>query len=459
MYKKVLLSLILVTASFGIQAQEVQGFVHQRSDSYVWPTEKDVLNKLNTWQDRKFGVLFHWGLYSVPGIVESWSICSEDEEWIPRDEKWNYEDYKKWYWGLKDSLNPVKFNPDQWADVMQDAGMKYMIFTTKHHDGFCMYDSKETDFSIAHGAFKDNPHKDVARYVFDAFRKKDFMIGTYFSKPDWHCPYYWWPYYATPTRNVNYKIDHHPERWAKYQQFTYNQISELMNNYGKMDILWLDGGWVAAPRQDVKIDEIVGMARKAQPGLIVVDRSIRGKNENYQTPERGIPETQLPHPWESCITMSNDWGWTPNAPYKSPEKIIATLTEITAKGGCLLLGVGPTPEGVIEAEAVKRLHKVGEWLKTNGKAIYNTRITPVYNEGNVWFTADKDGKTLYAIYVLPEGEQLPATIEWSKNLPTGKVTLLQNGKRVRYTNKEGTIKVTVPKGIKNESLAFSFTIK
>lgn len=459
MYKKVLLNLALITASIGIQAQEVQGFVHQRSDSYVWPTEQDVLNKLDIWQDQKFGVLFHWGLYSVPGIVESWSICSEDEEWIPRDEKWNYEDYKKWYWGLKDSLNPIKFNPDQWADVMQDAGMKYMIFTTKHHDGFCMYDSKETDFSIAHGAFKDNPRKDVARYVFDAFRKKDFMTGTYFSKPDWHCPYYWWPYYATPTRNVNYKIARHPERWAKYQQFTYNQISELMNNYGKMDILWLDGGWVAAPRQDVKIDNIVSMARKAQPGLIVVDRSIRGKNENYQTPERGIPKTQLPHPWESCITLSNDWGWTPNAPYKSPEKVIALLCEITAKGGCLLLGVGPTPEGIIEDEAVQRLHKVGEWLKVNGKAIYNTRTTPVYHDGNVWFTADKDGKTLYAIYILPEGEQLPETIEWSRNIPTGKLTLLQNGKRVRYSHKEGTVKVTVPKGIKNESLAFSFTIK
>lgn len=459
-YKKTLLSLALAAiACFNIHAQEVQGFVHQRSDSYIWPTEQDVLNKLDTWQDQKFGVLFHWGLYSVPGIVESWSICSEDEEWIPRDEKWNYEEYKKWYWGLKDSLNPVKFNPDQWADVMQDAGMKYMIFTTKHHDGFCMYDSKETDFSIAHGAFKDNPHKDVARYVFDAFRKKGFMTGTYFSKPDWHCPYYWWPYYATPTRNVNYKIERHPERWAKYQQFTYNQISELMNNYGKMDILWLDGGWVAAPRQDVKIDEIVSMARKAQPGLIVVDRSIRGKNENYQTPERGIPETQLPHPWESCITMSNDWGWTPNAPYKSAEKIIVVLTEITAKGGCLLLGVGPTPEGIIEEEAVKRLHKVGEWLKANGKAIYNTRITPYYHEGNVWFTADKDGKTLYAIYALQENEQLPDTIEWTNNLPKGKIILLQNGKRVKYSCKDGKVKITVPKGIKNESLAFSFIIK
>lgn len=458
-YQKVLLSIALLISSYGTHAQEVQGFVHKPSESYIWPTEQEVLDKLAVWQDQKFGVLFHWGLYSVPGIVESWSICSEDEDWIPRDKKWNYEDYKKWYWELKDSLNPTEFNPEQWADVMQDAGMKYMIFTTKHHDGFCMYDSKETDFTIAHGAFKDNPRKDVARYVFDAFRKKDFMIGTYFSKPDWHCPYYWWPYYATSTRNVNYKIEQHPERWAKYQQFTYNQIGELMRNYGKMDILWLDGGWVATPRQDVKIDKIVDMAREAQPGLIVVDRSVRGKNENYQTPERGIPATQLSHPWESCITLSNDWGWTPNAPYKSAEKVLSTLIEITAKGGCLLLGVGPTPEGIIEKEATARLHKVGKWLKTNEKAIYNTRITPVYHDGNVWFTADKDGKTIYAIYALPEGETLPKVIEWNGNLPKEKITLLQNGKNVSYNCKGDKVKITLPRSTKNESLAFSFKIK
>ena len=143
--KKLLGCVALVTFSMSLSAQEqVQGFVHQQSKAtdYVWPTDQQVLDKLAKWQDQKFGVLFHWGLYSVPGIVESWSICSEDVDWISRKGNLPYDEYKKWYWGLKDSLNPVNFNPEQWAEVMQDAGIKYMIFTTKHHDGFCTFDSK-----------------------------------------------------------------------------------------------------------------------------------------------------------------------------------------------------------------------------------------------------------------------------------------------------------------------------
>lgn len=143
-----------------------------------------------------------------------------------------------------------------------------------------------------------------------------------------------------PDRNINYKKDRHPDWWKNYQTFTRNQLNELMSDYGSFDILWLDGGWVKG--DDIGLDDILAQARRKHPGLISVDRSIRGKNENYQTPERGIPETQLNYPWESCITLSNDWGWVPNAPFKSSQKVINILSEITAKGGCLLLGVGPT---------------------------------------------------------------------------------------------------------------------
>lgn len=450
----------MLSIALAMNAQNaVQGFVHQQSEAsgYVWPTDKQVLEKLDKWQDQKFGVLFHWGLYSVPGIVESWSICSEDVDWISRKNGLPYDEYKKWYWGLKDSLNPVNFNPEQWADVMQDAGMKYMIFTTKHHDGFCMFDSRYTDFSIAHGAFKDNPRRDVAYHVFDAFRKKGFMMGCYFSKPDWHCPWFWNPSFATSTRRINYKKDRHPEWWERYQTFTRNQLDELMTRYGSFDILWLDGGWVSG--DDIGLDGILEKARKQHPGLISVDRSIRGKNENYQTPERGIPTTQLNYPWESCIPLSNDWGWVPNAPFKSARKVIATLTEITAKGGCLVLGVGPTPDGIIQPEVVTRLHEVGQWLKANGKAIYNTRITSTYHDGNVWFTADKDGKTLYAIYTLADGEKLPAVIEWTGNVPTGKMKLLSTGKSVKYSCKGDKVSVTLPKGVAATSVALQFTKK
>lgn len=440
-----------------VQAQEQNSFVHQQSaaNGYVWPTDEAVLKKLDEWRDLKFGVLFHWGLYSVPGIVESWNICSED--WIVRPGNPPYEQYKQWYWGLKDSLNPVQFDPQQWADVMQDAGMKYMIFTTKHHDGFCMFDSRYTDFSIAKGPFSNDPRKDVARHVFEAFREKQFKIGCYFSKPDWHCEWYWHPGFATANRNVNYNTSQHSDWWSKYVQYTQNQLDELTTNYGSLDILWLDGGWVTGSQ--VGLDDILKKARQRHPGLICVDRAIRGRNENYQTPERGIPDSQLNYPWESCIPLSNDWGWVPNAPFKSPRKVVNMLSEIVAKGGCFVLGVGPTAQGLIQPEVVERLQVIGQWMRDNGKAVYSTRTTSVYHDGNVWFTADKDGHTLYAIYTLPEDEILPQTISWKGNVPTGTMRLLKNGQKLNYTVKDEIVTVRLPKGMKNDSFALSFSFK
>lgn len=440
-----------------IQAQEAQSFVHQQSNTedYVWPTDPQVLTKLKHWQDQKFGVLMHWGLYSVPGIVESWSICSED--WIVRERKPTYEEDKAWYWSQKDSLNPVNFDPSKWADVMKKAGMKYMIFTTKHHDGFCMFDTKYTDFSIAHGPFGKDPRHNIAKEVFNAYRNKGFMIGCYFSKPDWHSKWFWNPYYATPNRRINYKKQQHPDWWQNYRKFTQNQLNELTTDYGNIDILWLDGGWITG--EEIGLDTILVDARKRNPGMISVDRTIRGKNENYQTPEQGIPAKQLDIPWESCITLSHAWGWTPNAKFKSPNKVIGILSEIVAKGGCLALGVGPKADGTLQPEVVKNFLQIGNWLNKNGQAIYSTVNAAHYNDGKVWFTADKNGKTLYAIYALEDGEKTPKTITWTENKPKGKLVLLQNGKSVKYTVKGNQVTVTLPSGLKNEPLAFKFNSK
>lgn len=440
-----------------MQAQEAQSFVHQQSNTedYVWPTDPQVLTKLKHWQDQKFGVLMHWGLYSVPGVVESWSICSED--WIVRERKPTYEEDKAWYWSQKDSLNPVNFDPSKWADVMKKAGMKYMIFTTKHHDGFCMFDTKYTDFSIAHGPFGKDPRHNIAKEVFNAYRNKGFMIGCYFSKPDWHSKWFWNPYYATPNRRINYKKKKHPDWWQNYRKFTQNQLNELTTDYGNIDILWLDGGWITG--DEIGLDTILVDARKRNPGMISVDRTIRGKNENYQTPEQGIPAKQLDIPWESCITLSHAWGWTPNAKFKSPNKVIGILSEIVAKGGCLALGVGPKADGTLQPEVVNSLLRIGSWLNKNGQAIYSTVNAAHYNDGKVWFTADKNGKTLYAIYALEDGEKTPKTITWTENKPKGKLVLLQNGKSVKYTVKGNQVTVTLPSGLKNEPLAFKFNSK
>lgn len=460
---------------------KAQNGVHQQSTVYEWPADKEVKAKLDKWQDQKFGMLIHWGLYAVPGIIESWQLCSEN--WIERDSTVAYEDYKKWYWGLQKDFNPVKFNPDQWAKVGKDAGMKYMIFTTKHHDGFSMFDTKESDFSIANGPFSTNPKKDVAKYVFDAFRKQGFMIGAYFSKPDWHSQYFWWSKYATADRNVNYDIRKNPWRWNKFKQFAYNQIGELMNNYGSIDILWLDGGWVrplstvndevrswgaAIPEWDQQIDmpKIADMARKAQPGLLMVDRTVHGPYENYQTPEQKIPEKQQDHPWESCLTLGTSWGYVNNETYKPAAEVIRSLAEVVAKGGSLLLGVGPRPDGTFPDVAVSRMEEIGTWMKTNGKAIYGTRITADYHNGNTWFTQSKDGLMKNAVYCFTKDVTPLSTIEWTGNIPVKgtKMILLNINKPVKWEVNGDNVKVHLPESVKNNpvvygALAFTYPAK
>ena len=430
-----------------------QGNIHERSTEYEWPADEQVVENLKQWQDLKFGVLLHWGLYAVPGIVESWSIC--DEDWITRDSTCTYQQYMDWYFGLAEEFRPVKFDAAQWAEACADAGMRYMIFTTKHHDGFCMWDTHETDFSIARHAFKDDPRRDVLRHVLDAFREKNFTVGTYFSKPDWHSQQYWWDTYGKKGRNVNYPIKQHPQRWQQFVKYTHRQIEELMSNYGKVDILWLDGGWVTKENrgQDIDMPGMAAMARSHQPGLIIVDRTIHGPYENYQTPERTVPEQQLAFPWESCIPLSDDWGFVNHPRWKSPQRVINTLVEIVAKGGNMVLGVGPTPEGLIQPEAVSRLKEIGQWLKKYGRAIYGTTITPRYHDGNIWFTAAKDGKSLFAIYQLNEDEAVPAQVTWTGNLPAKGVRLLSTGKKLKTKVAGDRVTVTLPKGMPCESFA------
>lgn len=429
-----------------------RGDIVEQDNGYEWPTDSLVLDKLRTWQDQKFGILLHWGLYSVPGIVESWSIC--DENWIQRDTTMTYDQYKQWYWGLANAFNPTRFDPDQWARLTEEAGMRYMIFTTKHHDGFCLFDSHETDFNVAHYTGKD-----MLGPVLKAFRKRGLMLGTYFSKPDWHAQTYWWDVYSTKGRNVNYPIKQYPERWNAFKQFTYNQIQELMSGYGPIDILWLDGGWVCKENnQDIDMPRIAQMARSHQPGLLIVDRTIRGPYENYQTPERSIPEKQLPYPWESCIPLSDDWGWVPRPRWKSAQKVVNTLIEVVAKGGNLVLGVGPTAEGLIQPEAEERMKEIGRWLKKNGQAIYETTTTPHYNEGNLWFTCSKDGKKCFAILAQPEGAEMPTSLTWKGNQPRLGATmrLLSNGQALKWTRENGNIVVYLPKNLTNEPLAIAF---
>jgi len=380
---------------------------------------------------------------------------------------------------LKKDFNPTRFDPQAWALAAKSAGMRYVVFTTKHHDGFAMFDTKQSDFKISAGPFASDPRADVAKYVFDAFRKQNFMIGAYFSKPDWHSEYFWWPKYATPDRNVNYDIRKYPWRWNKFRTFAYNQIQELMQQYGSIDILWLDGGWVrpletvtdevrawGAPipefSQELDMPRIATMARAAQPGLLIVDRTVHGPYENYQTPEQSIPKTKLDHPWEACITLGGAWGHVPNDHYKSSTKVIHSLIEIVAKGGSLLLGVGPAPDGTLNSLQVQRLTEIGAWLEVNGNAIYGTRTANQERDGETFFTRGKDGSR-YALVRLPENQPVPDKLQWKGNVPVkgAKVTLLGYASPVKWEQKDGVVTVTIPAAFKSghvlyPALAFQY---
>ncbi|MDW7695131.1 alpha-L-fucosidase [Flammeovirgaceae bacterium SG7u.111] len=463
----VLMLLLALCSSSAIMAQE--GNVHGMSDEYEWPTDPKVRAKLEQWQDLKFGMIIHWGLYAQAGVVESWELTSED--WINRKDSMTYEGFKKWYWGMKDYFNPVNFAPEQWAAAAKGAGMKYVVFTTKHHDGFNMFDTQETDFKITNGPFANHPKANVAKYVFEAFRNEGMMIGAYFSKPDWHSQYFWWDKYGSWDRNVNYNLAAHPERWEKYKKFAFNQVNELTSDYGSIDILWFDGGWVRPGRmvrhgeQTIDIEKIAAMARKNQPGLIVVDRTVHGPYENYQTPERTIPGKQINNPWESCIPLANNWGHVPNDELKSSTKIIHSLVEIVAKGGSMLLGIGPKPDGTLREGDLERMTEIGNWMDKNGKAIYGTRTTENYQDENTFFTAGKEGN-MYALVNIPEGEETPPSVTWAGNIPEKKssITLLSSGQKVKWSQDGDKITVTLPKkflktNTSYPSLAFEFTPK
>jgi alpha-L-fucosidase len=460
--KKIAGLFFLLSLSVNLLAQTG---VHQQSSTYEAPTDPLVVAKLDNWRDQKFGMIIHWGIYAVPGIVESWSICSED--WIGRDSTIKYDDYKQWYFDQSKKFNPTKFNPDQWAKAAKSAGMKYLVFTTKHHDGFAMFDTKQSDYSIAKGPFANNPKADVAKHVFESFRNQGMMIGAYFSKPDWHTENYWWPMYATADRNNNYDIRKFPWRWEAFKKYTHSQIDELMSNYGKVDILWLDGGWVRpletvndevrswgatipAWNQDIDMATIARNSRVKQPGLLVVDRTVHGPYENYQTPEQRIPENKLDHPWESCITLGGAWGYVPNENFKSAKSVIHQLVEIVAKGGSLLLGVGPTAEGLLQEDAISRLNEIGAWMDNNGKAIYGTRTADHYKENNLFFTQAKDHSATYAISLIKDGG-IPERISWNTNLPgRNGITELQTGKKLKYKIIGNNVIVELPAKLREE---------
>jgi alpha-L-fucosidase len=481
---KMKLLIILFAAVIAGSLIPVSG--QEDDNRYVPETDPLVLEKLEKWQDLKFGLLMHWGPYSQWGVVESWSICAEDEPWCRRNNE-NYVQYKSDYENLQTTFNPLQFDPVRWAKAAKNAGMKYVVFTTKHHDGFSMFDTRLTDYRITADKtpFHTNPKANVTSEIFNAFRAEGLWAGAYFSKPDWHSEFYWWPNFATPDRNVNYDISRYPDRWESFVQFTHGQIMELLGgDYGKIDILWLDGGQVQKlteeegyryidqiqkmPRnevyqyimstgyksskiqsQDIRMDELVERARKAQPGLIVVDRAVYGKNQNYLTPENRVPEKALPYPWESCITAGGGWSWSPDAKYLSGKAVVQMLVDIVTKGGNLLLNIAPGPQGQWHDEAYRLLDDIGAWMKVNSEAIYATRALAPYKEGKVCISKKGDN-TIFIYYLAEENESMPSQVKMSTfSLPVGsRVQMMGQGTPLKWRKEGNGFVIEIPEKIK-----------
>ncbi|WP_128544709.1 alpha-L-fucosidase [Larkinella soli] len=452
----------------------IQAFAQQHSEQnhskYVWPSDAEVKKKLTQWQGVKFGLLMHWGTYSQWGVVESWSLCPEDEGWCVRrgPASGNWYDYKKAYEALQTTFNPTRFNPERWAEAAKAAGMKYMIFTTKHHDGFCMFDSKQTDYKITSSRtpFSSNPRSNVTKEILGAFRSQGFLVGTYFSKPDWNVDSYWWPYFPPKDRNVSYDPKKYPEMWKKYTDFTYNQIQELMTGYGNVDILWLDGGWVRPAgtidstvswqrtipySQDIDMARIAGMARSHQPGLLVVDRTVSGEFENYATPEQQIPDHYMPIPWETCMTMGESWSYVPKENFKSSRRLVQTLVDVVSKNGNLLLNIAPGPDGEWHEEAYGRLKEIGAWIQTNGESVYGTQPMAPYRRDQWAFT--RNDKAAYASYLPTENETtLPATVTLPvvPKGPKAALTLLGTKQALKWKKTGDAVEVVIPEKVRQQ---------
>ena len=455
--------------SIEIEKEEVvQQGVHNYSaaETYVKPTDPAVLEKLEWFQDQKLALMMHWGIYCQLGMVASWALSDKDADWSRHQVNWtdDGEKFKEQYYALNKSFNPIRFQPEEWAQMAKDCGFKYLILTTKHHDGFCLWDTRYSDYKVTAPdcPYHVSEHADLVKSMFDAFREKGLGIGAYFSKADWHTPYYRTPELPDPNpsdRGPMYSPAAEPERWENFVQYTKNQVLELCEGYGPIDILWFDAGWVCASNgQDIRLGEIVDEARKIQPGILSVDRTVGGPYENYVTPEMCVPEEPLGVPWESCLTLGADFTYEYADRYKSPRELVNTLVGIVAKGGNLALNVSPQPDGRIPVDAMDSLRGLGEWLKVYGEAIYGTRVCAPYQSGNISFT--RKGDAVYAIRLFPVAQE---SVDSKLFIPyagkVSKVTMLDSGEDVSFVPGEGGITVTVPAGRRGGSAPIALVFK
>jgi alpha-L-fucosidase len=335
-------------------------------------TEAQKVQRMKWWTDARFGMFIHWGLYALPAR----------HEWVKNRERMTNEQYQKYF----ETFNPDLYNPKEWARMAKAAGMKYVVLTAKHHEGFCQWDSKYTDYKVTNTPFG----RDVIKEYVEAYRAEGLKVGFYYSLIDWHHP--------------DYTIDRvHPQRvendadyeklnasrdMAKYREYIKNQVRELLTNYGEISIIWFDfsfPGKNGKGRADWDSEGLLKLARSLQPGIIVDDRLDLADMEggwDFVSPEQEKvakwPERNGKRiPWETCQTFSGSWGYyRDEATWKSPAQLIELLVESVSKGGNLLLNVGPTARGLFDDRAQASLKAMGEWTRLNGRSVYGCTEAP-----------------------------------------------------------------------------------
>ena len=446
----------------------VNGVHGYMPDNYVVPKEPEVREKLEWLKDQKLALMMHFGMYSQMGIFESWALSDADAHWSRVQIDWtdDAEEFKRQYWDLWRSFNPVRFQPGKWARLAKENGFRYLVFTTKHHDGFCLFNTKYTDFKVTNPEcpFSKNPRADIVKSVFDAFRAEGLGIAAYFSKPDWHNEDFWEDHGIgrKVSRMPTYDVKANPEKWARFREFTKNQIVELVRDYGPVDVIRLDGGQVQRKTGlDINIDDIIAEARKYKPDLISADRTAGGSCENVITPEQTVPPKPLAVPWESCITMGTGFSYRYDDTYKSPRELVHLLLDVVAKGGNLALNVAPGPDGRLPEPAIERMEALGAWLKANGDGIYATRPAAPFADGNWRFTGAKDGKAVFAFRLWKDGERdlLSQTIPVAEPEKVTRVVHLATGLEVPFSVTGKGIAIRLPETSRTDPYADGFAIK
>ncbi len=329
--------------------------------------------RMQWWREARFGLFLHWGLYAIP--AGEWNDKTIYGEWIRNNAQIPIRVYDQFV----QQFNPVKFNADEWVRMAKDAGMKYIVITSKHHDGFCLFDSKFTEFDVMSTPFK----RDILKELSEACRKQGMTLGFYYSIMDWHHPDY------LPRRDWEKDRPAAGAVFDRYVQYMKSQLKELLTNYGPIGVLWFDGEWentwnekygrdlyqyVRSLQPSILINNRVGASRSGMEGFSA-DKDSAG---DFGTPEQQIPATGMPGlDWETCMTMNANWGYNSHDEnWKTPRDLFRMLTDIASKGGNFLLNIGPTAEGEFPIQSVMRLGYLGLSLRTSGEAIYGTQAGP-----------------------------------------------------------------------------------